>query len=72
MYILPENPFNAYIANLRAKPINLPKFMIVTYASRALSYILNASDDELHKLTDECPIQTRCYKFNLGLLLEDV
>lgn len=50
------------MANLTAKPVNLPKFMLVATSSNALTYTIQARYDELHISTDEGLIHTQCDK----------
>lgn len=45
--ILSWKPFYVYIVNMKAEPVNLPRFMIVAYASSASTYTIQARDDEL-------------------------
>lgn len=62
--ILNGMPFNVYIANLIALPINLQMFMIVAYASSVPTCIIHTRVDELHMLTDEFPIRMQLYKLS--------
>lgn len=56
--------FYVYILTMTDKPFNLPKFMIITYASSSSPCIIHVRDYKLHKLTDECSVATQCEKFN--------
>lgn len=64
MDFLHGKQFHVYIANLTAKPANLPNFTLVAYVSSAPTGIIHARDDELHMLKDEGFIPTKCDKFN--------
>lgn len=64
MDILPRKQFQVYFVNVTAKPANLPDVMIVALASNAPICVIHATDDELHRSTDECSIPTKCHKFN--------
>lgn len=44
--ILPGKPFYVHIMTSRSKPVNLPKFMIVSSALNALKCIIHACHDE--------------------------
>lgn len=66
MDILPGNPSFVYIENLTKKPIDLQKFMTVTYASSDPTCIIHARYDEQRMLTDEGKIQTQCDKCHSG------
>lgn len=62
--ILPGRLFYVDIANMTAKLINLPKFMILAYASSVSTGIFYARRDEPRMLTDGWSILTKCSKFN--------
>lgn len=64
MDVLPGKPIYIHILNMRAKPENLPKFVIVTCASNAPTFMIHLKDAKPHMLTDECPITTQCDKLN--------
>lgn len=59
---LPGKPFYVCIANLTAKPANIPKVMIVSSAWNAPIFITYTRDDELHILTDESLVPTQSHK----------
>lgn len=64
MHTLPGKLVHVYVANLMAKPANLPKFMIVTYASGSQTCILYKREDELYTLEYGCPILMQSEELN--------
>lgn len=64
MYILLRKPFYVYIVKLTDTPVNLPKFMIFTFALNAPTGIIHSREDEPYTLEDKSQIPTQCYKFN--------
>lgn len=57
--ILPGKPFYVFIANMTARPDNLPKFMKVAITSNASTCNVYVRDDELHMWKEECRILTK-------------
>lgn len=47
METLPGVPFYWYIENLSAKPVSLPKHMIVEQATSNLPHVMHAQSDKL-------------------------
>lgn len=65
--IQPGNLFYGYIANLKARPVILPNFMINDSASNAPKSVIHARDDASHMLGDVSPITTPWDRFNSDL-----
>lgn len=57
--------FHLYIANLTAKPANLPKLKVVSFGSNAPMHIKRVRDDKPHMLRDEGVILTQCHNFEI-------
>lgn len=60
---LPGKSFRVYIVTMTAKPVSLPKFMIVAYESSAPACIIHTIEDDPHMLIEECLIPMQCDKF---------
>lgn len=69
--ILTGKTFYVCIANMTANPVTLPKFMIVTFVSRAPTCITHARYGELHMLKEDGLILTQCYRSNSGPTVND-
>lgn len=59
MDILPGKPFYVYVVNMTAKPVDLPKLMIVACALNSPTCIIHVRDYEPHMFTYECSIPTQ-------------
>lgn len=46
MEIVPGNPFYLYIVNLSAKPVNLPKLVLVATAPNIHTFMVHGRGDE--------------------------
>lgn len=60
--ILPGKPLYVYMTNLAARPINLPKFKIVTFMSNGPTCNVPTRDNEPHMLKYKTQIPTQCDK----------